>query len=118
MARARTSSPDITKANQRIIGMNGIAANLDLGDGVTTANLVAKRDRAKSVQDRYNAMLSELGALGLELDAAEKDLRAINSRVLNLVRGRYGADSAEYERVGGVRTSERKKPVRRAAPPA
>jgi len=118
MARARTRSPHIIKANQRLIGLNGIAPDLDLGDGVSVASLVALRGHTEALLERHNALLSELGAVAHDLDESEKALRTLNSRILNLVRGRYGADSAEYERVGGIRTSERKKPVRRAAPPA
>jgi hypothetical protein len=36
------------------------------------------------------------------------------TRALNGVKFKYGADSSEYEMVGGTRQSERKKPVRKA----
>jgi hypothetical protein len=43
-----------------------------------------------------------------------KKMRAITKRVRSSVMGAFGDDSLEYERVGGKRSSERKKPSRKA----
>jgi hypothetical protein len=58
---------------------------------------------------------AELGIVGSQLRAAERSLNTLSSRALTLVRGRFGADSDAYERVGGVRQSERKRTPRRPA---
>jgi hypothetical protein len=58
---------------------------------------------------------AELGIVGSQLRAAERSLNTLSSRALTLVRGRFGADSDAYERVGGVRQSERKRTSRRPA---
>jgi hypothetical protein len=42
-------------------------------------------------------------------------LKDWNERMLAGVATAYGKDSSEYEQAGGVRKSERKKPVRKAA---
>lgn len=115
MARARKPSSAVVKANTRIIGLNGIAPNLDLGDGVSVAHLTAERDRVAELEARYNALVSELGIVASQLKGAERSLNTLSSRALTLVRGRYGADSDAYERVGGVRQSERKRTPRRPA---
>jgi hypothetical protein len=115
MARPRKTSAAVTKADTRIIGMNGITPGLDLGDGVSVATVTAKRDETKALQERHNALASELSIVGNQLTASEKALNTLNSRVLTLVRGRFGVDSDEYERVGGVRQSERKRTPRRPA---
>lgn len=115
MARARKPSTAVTKATTRIIGMNGIAPNLDLGDGVSVATLTAQSGEVTALEQRYNALVSELGIVGSQLRAAERALNTLSSRALTLVRGRYGVDSDAYERVGGVRQSERKRTPRRPA---
>ena len=44
---------------------------------------------------------------------AEKTLMALSEKMLLGVAFEYGKDSAEYEMAGGVRKSQRKRPVRR-----
>ena len=115
MARARKPSTAIVKAKTRIIGLNGITPNLDLGDGVSVASLTAQVATVAELEARHNALVSELGIVGSQLRAAERSLNTLSSRALTLVRGRCGADSDAYERVGGVRQSERKRTPRRPA---
>ena len=38
----------------------------------------------------------------------------MNQRILAAVKAQFGPDSSEFELVGGVRRSDRKKPVRKA----
>ena len=45
----------------------------------------------------------------------EKALRDLNERCLSGVAAKYRKDSSEYEKAGGMRKSERKRPVRKAA---
>ena len=46
-------------------------------------------------------------------NALRKELLALRKRARAGVAGVYGDDSAEYQAVGGVRVSERKKPGRK-----
>ena len=39
-------------------------------------------------------------------------------RVRNGIKAVYGDNSSQYEMIGGIRKSERKRPVRKAAAPA
>lgn len=43
----------------------------------------------------------------------EKQLRDLSERMLIAVAAKYGKNSYEYEMAGGVRKSERKRPVRK-----
>ncbi|MEO1590464.1 MAG: hypothetical protein AAFU71_04125 [Cyanobacteria bacterium J06632_22] len=45
---------------------------------------------------------------------AEKTLSEYSERILLAVAVKYGKNSDEYERIGGVRTSDRKRPTRQA----
>ncbi|HTX21063.1 MAG TPA: hypothetical protein VMD27_04250 [Candidatus Aquilonibacter sp.] len=47
-------------------------------------------------------------------DDAAGALSDLNTRALSAIRGIFGPNSAQYDQAGGVRTSERKKPVRTA----
>jgi len=49
------------------------------------------------------------------LDVRESGLKDLNQRICAAVKTQFGPDSSEFELVGGVRRSERKKPVRKAA---
>jgi hypothetical protein len=57
-------------------------------------------------------------AVGNELEASERGLKDKSGRMLNGVPAKYWKDSSEYELAGGVRSSERKKPVRKQPPPS
>ena len=50
-------------------------------------------------------------------DSHEQDIVDFNLRILAAVKATYGPDSSEYEQVGGVRRSDRKRPARETKPP-
>lgn len=58
---------------------------------------------------RYNQMSSEIDQLLNEIEAGEARAADKSRRILAATEAPYGADSSEYEMVGGTRTSERKK---------
>jgi len=120
MARTKVTSAALEKAERRLAGMKSIDAELDLGEGVTVASVATERAATKTLQERYNALAIELGTVNDQLKAAERGLNVLSSKVLSLVRVKFGPDSTQYEAVGGVRTSERKRTPRRSAgtPPA
>jgi hypothetical protein len=65
--------------------------------------------------ETYNQHLAALDDEQNEVDAAEKELRDWNRRMLSASEAYYGGDSSEYEAVGGTRTSERKKSKRKGS---
>ena len=75
--------------------------------------------KAKSALDGFNAQIeatrTQLTKLLDNRDDAAKELSGLNTRALSAIRGIFGPDSAEYDQAGGVRTSARKKPVRKNA---
>lgn len=96
--------------------MQTIDTNLDLGGGLTLVVYSAAIDDGRAKITAYNqqsAIAEEKRALSLE---ADKKLKALASRFLSAVAGRYGKDSEEYAKAGGTRTSERHR-SRRTTPP-
>lgn len=114
MAKARkTTSPAITDGEQRIAGMKSIDEALDLGNGVTVVSGEALLTDTRKLLVDYNASLAISDGLLTAFETKEKELQKFNAKVLPAVGLKYGKDSAEYEKAGGVRDSERKKPVRK-----
>ena len=114
MARRKRNSKELDKARQRLTNLKSIAADLDLGNGLTAPAYQAEIDRQQAQLDHYNRQLSEIDALLNDLNAQEKVLAALNERMLEGVGVKYGKDSNEYEKAGGTRKSEYKKPSSRA----
>ena len=56
--------------------------------------------------------MAALDAKQNNLNARERVLADWNQRILAAVKAEYGPDSVEFELVGGIRRSERKKPTR------
>ena len=116
MARRKRNSKELDKARQRLTNLKSIAADLDLGNGLTAPAYQAEIDRQQAQLDHYNRQLSEIDALLNDLNAQEKVLAALNERMLEGVGVKYGKDSNEYEQAGGTRKSDYKKSSRKARP--
>lgn len=116
MATLQRESADLQAATKRMNGLKAIdpTGALDLGNGHTMVSYQAEMDAVKTKLDGYNKARKELDALKNQLDAAEKTLAQKSSAILTAVGLKYTKDSNEYEQCGGVRASERKKPVRKA----
>jgi hypothetical protein len=87
-----------------------VDAAMDFGNGVTLAALKAQNSATEKQLETYNQKLSELDDLLNLLEDAEGQCTDLASRLLGGVKSKYGADSSEYEKAGGTRTSERAKP--------
>ena len=116
MATIQRESADLQAATKRMNGLKAIdpTGALDLGNGYTIATYQTEMDAVKAKLDSYNKARKELDALKNQLDAAEKMLSTKSSAMLTAVGLKYTKDSNEYEQCGGVRASERKKPVRKS----
>jgi hypothetical protein len=117
MARLKRTSPPVAAAQQRASGLASIDAALDLGNGLTLTAYTAKITSVSDALDDYNTKLSELDGLLNDLEDLEGELDELSVRMLTAVAAKYGKDSDEYEKAGGTRTSERKKPKKKATPP-
>lgn len=100
-------------AKTRLAGLTAIGPKVDLGKNLTVAAFQAESDKLAVDIAEYNAMLSDLDAKLNTIHKREKSLKAMSSHVLRRISADFGLDSDEYEKVGGTRTSERKKPVRK-----
>lgn len=114
MPRARKNeTPAMKDTALKVAGMKSIKVDLDLENGVSVAEgeelLAANR---KAIEE-YNTLLASADEKLNIINANDKKLRAFNKKILPAVGLKYGTDSSEYEKVGGIRESERKKPVRK-----
>lgn len=115
MARLKTASRDYEQGFKRIAAVQSIDADFDLGNGLIAKDYQQAITEVKTAMDSYNTLLSTLDEKLNTLKEKEKSLRNWNERILNGVASKYGKDSSEYEQAGGVRKSERKKPVKKPA---
>jgi hypothetical protein len=113
MSRVKRKSKELEKAQARANNLRSIDAKLDLGNGLTLAAYQADIAALQETLLAYNNQLSALDALGNDLLAREKSMAALSERMLEGVSAKFGKDSNAYEQAGGVRKSERKKPVRK-----
>jgi hypothetical protein len=104
----------LDNAQTRAAGIKGIDAALDLGGGLTMAAFNTAIGNARTALDEFSVVDDKLNAFV----AAETTLRDISERILAGVAARYGKNSSQYEQAGGVRKSERKRPVRKAKGPS
>ena len=109
----KKTSKIVEDASVRLASIKSIGANLDLGNGVTTVVYSDLIDKAKDVLEEYNTALSLVDEKQNLYKSVEKELRDLHERVLISVAAKYGKDSNEYEKAGGVKKSERKKTTKK-----
>jgi hypothetical protein len=113
----KTTSAAITDAEQKIAGMKSIDDKLDLGNNVSVTQGETLLDETRTALENYNASLAVSDGLLNTFNEKERTLRAFSKKILPAGGLKYGTDSVEYEKLGGVRDSERKKPVRKTTTP-
>lgn len=119
MARQKKlNSRSIQKANGRVAGLVSIDPALDFGNGLTLAAYRTKIQQAEEKQSAYNTTLALADELKNQFDALEKDVDDFSERMLTGVASKFGKDSDEYEKAGGTKKSERRRPVKKPALPA
>jgi hypothetical protein len=117
MIRGKQKSDVITEAQRRLTGMKSIDENLDFGNGCSTVNIQAKINESNSKLTLYNKLLAQAAAAINDFERSEKELAQLSKKVLLGAALRYDKDSNEYEMVGGIRPSDRKRAKRPAALP-
>ena len=114
MARPRKNSASLKTAERRFSGMKLINHKLGLvGGRITTAIDAKVKDVRKKLED-YNALLTSVDAAANELERAEKALTYLGNKVLPGIATRYDKESDQYEMVGGVKPSDRKRSKRQS----
>lgn len=113
MAYKDRKSLKLGKGQLRLDGLTAIDAALDLGEGASVAAGTALLTVANKALSTYNQALKLADDALNELVRQEKLVADWSARALNGVKFKFGPDSSQYEQAGGVRSSERKKPVRK-----
>ena len=116
MARQRRNSTILETARQKLAGLKQISPAPALPADMTVESFEAEINGYSDDQDKYNGTLAALDEQTNELDKRELRLADFNQRITYAVRGLYGPDSNEFEQVGGVRRSDRKRPARSRKP--
>ncbi|MFT3867671.1 MAG: hypothetical protein QM715_04135 [Nibricoccus sp.] len=106
----KTTSKMILNAAARAASMESIDPTLDLGAGNSLAAFKTTIEEARARQDAYNTLLSQADEARNLMKVAERKAGAFSKRMLAAVAAQYGLDSNEYEKAGGTRESERKRP--------
>lgn len=104
---------DLDKGRTRLAAVKSIDTALDLGNDLTIANYETEVEKTEAAIALYNTTLSTIDDLYNAALAKIEGLKDWNERMLNGVASKFGTNSSEYEMAGGVRKSERKKPVRK-----
>jgi hypothetical protein len=111
----RLQSTVIDTAKDRIPGLTSIDPKLDLGNGLSLSAYQAQTDKTAASLNAYNLKISEADDAQNIFEAEETTLNDLNTRLLAAVGASYGKDSDEYALAGGTKTSDRKKPAKKAA---
>ena len=117
MARPKRTSTILETARERLAGLKSITPTPDFGPSLSVAIVETQTNGFGTQLDTYNQHVAELDNEQNQIDAAESSLQDLNSRILAAVKGQFGADSSQYEAVGGTRTSERKHRTAGGGPP-
>jgi len=117
MGRLKRTSKILDKAHARLAGLRSIGGQ-DYGNGVTSEGFEdAVADTRQKLED-YNEALSVVDEKANVLVDSEKTLQDFSERVLAGTAAKFGKNSNEYEKVGGVRKADRKRPAARKTAPA
>lgn len=112
MARMKRKSKTLETARVRLAGMKSIATDLDLGNGMTVAIYETKIGSTDNRMENYNSTLSQADEDQNLFETEENDLKDYSERMLLAVAAKYGKDSNEYEKAGGTKKSEKRKPAK------
>jgi len=116
--RKRTSTQILEKARHILAGLKQITPKPDFGPTLTEAQFEAEVSGYSNDLDAFNSALAEVDDKSNRLDDRKQRLYDLNQRIQAAVKASYGPDSSEFELVGGLRRSDRKKPVRKPKPSA
>ncbi|MDZ8026297.1 MAG: hypothetical protein RMY36_031340 [Nostoc sp. SerVER01] len=112
MSRPKRGSKVLDRAQRRIAALKSISSTLDLGNGVTIDSFAAAIKITQDKLEAYNSSLSTVDLTQEAFEVSEKSLMEITEHMLLSVAAKYGKNSDEYKMAGGVRRSDRKRPVR------
>ena len=118
MPKKKSFSTALDKARIRSAALASIDPKLDLGNGLTLKAYTDQIDAVQTDMDEYNGLLSQVDSSKNKFELDEKHLADLSEKMLIGVAYKHGKDSDEYEKAGGTRKSERKRPAVRLKPQA
>ena len=86
---------------------------VDLGNGLTAKAYSKEITALRNQIITYTTPLSKADGMKNQIKKQEAVVRDWNERILAGVASKFGKNSDQYEMAGGVKKSERKKPVRK-----
>lgn len=113
MARPKRSSATLQKAEKREAGLQSISSTLDLGNQLTLEGYTTLIEILRSQIAAYNSALSTLDDQARQIKETEQQLRNLSEQMLLGVAAKYGKNSGEYGKAGGVPKSERRRPTQK-----
>ncbi|NOU16019.1 MAG: hypothetical protein HOO91_00475 [Bacteroidales bacterium] len=113
--RKRATSVELEKAQNRLAGMKLFETTINFGRGLTEADYTTKIDEVNTLTQSYNTLLTQADAVATQLDIAERELAELSKRFINVVGAKYGFDSVEFEKVGGLRMSDYRRSSKKVA---
>ena len=117
MARQKRTSKVLEMARQRLAGLKAITPAVVLGGTLSVESFETEINGFIARQDSYNTKVADLDDETNQLNDHEQRLNELHQRIFAAVRAQCGPDSSELEQMGGVRLSDRKRPVRTPKPP-
>ena len=116
--RERKPGVVVDSAKVRLDGMKTIDTNMGTTvnygsptDKITQTEMTDLISKVEDMVSDYNQILEKASSVLNNLADAETKLRKMSLRVVKGAVAQFGDDSSELEVLGGVRVSERKKPV-------
>ncbi|MGG6266370.1 hypothetical protein ACQ4M3_08520 [Leptolyngbya sp. AN03gr2] len=103
MTNRTKQSKALERAQARIEGMKSTGALIDLGNGVSLQNYVAKTEALRKQVESYNALIQTLEQTRQNIAQAEQELNDFSEHMLLGVAALYGKQSKQYEYAGGTR---------------
>lgn len=113
--KKRATSVEQEKGQNRLAGMKLFETTINFGRGLTEADYTTKIDEVNTLTQSYNALLTQADGIATQLDIAERELAEMSKRFLNAVGAKYGFDSVEFEKVGGLRMSDYRRASKKVA---
>ena len=109
------SFDDIINEAEQIARVWAENPSFKLGD-ITLEQFKGMIDDLRAKRNTTNEQRTRLTAAINEANAQAAFVSGIITRARSGIRAFYGPDATQYDQAGGTRTSERKRPTRRAKP--
>lgn len=107
MSRQKKTSRILRKVELRVAALKAVDPQMDFGNSRSLDRLMQFVTQVRTQLDAYNTALAVIDSSKTEIQQLEKTMADLADQMLLGVAFKYGKDSSEYERAGGVRKSER-----------